>query len=78
MIDNADIASAIPPSISQAPKEKPTKVKEPPQPKPADSEEPKKAPKKDDADITKIREKHALEQAAQRYARGVTERFAPS
>ena len=67
MVESADVESAIPPAISQAPKQKekskPSKNGE------DDSKvkEPKKQTKeKDQFDLTKIREKHAEEQAEQR------------
>lgn len=49
-----------------SPAEKPSKTRETPVPLP-DSDKAPKSRKKDDSDITKIREKHAQEKTAQRY-----------
>lgn len=67
MVDGGDISSAIPPAISQAPKEKSSKVNETSEANLDVHEKPKKYSKKVDDDITKIRAKHAQEQAAQRW-----------
>lgn len=64
VVDDPDIVSAIPPAISQAPKEKPPKVRDTSEAK-SDVPVKSKSSKKED-DITKIRAKHAQEQAAQR------------
>ncbi|KAJ3528369.1 hypothetical protein NM688_g8009 [Phlebia brevispora] len=69
LVDNPGLASAIPPDISQAPKEKPKKRKEVSEPPVDEPENPKKLSKKDEDDITKIRAKHAQEQAAQSSSR---------
>lgn len=67
VIDTSEISSAISPAISQAPKEKPTKVKDTSESKSDIPEKAKHSSKKDDDDITKIRAKHAQEQATQRW-----------
>ena len=74
VVDSGDIASAIPPAISQAPKARPPKAKEVSEPPTGDVERPKKS-LKEETDITKIRAKHAKEQAEQRHVVGMLTRY---
>ena len=70
MVESADVQSAIPPAISLAPKQKDQfKSKEhEPQTEQLEDGGTKKSREKDETDLTRIREKHAKEQAAQRCA----------
>ena len=66
MVETNDVVSAIPPAISQAPKERPLKVNEAAELRADEPEKPKRPSERDEMEITKIRAKHAQEQAAQR------------
>ena len=62
VVEDPTVTSAIPPAISQAPKEKSKKVKAPKVDEPKES-----AAAKEESDLAKIREKHAKELASKEY-----------
>lgn len=65
VVESADVASAIPPAVSQAPKPKAPRPKETSEPRNDEAEKPKKS-KKDEVDLVNIRAKHEQEKSAQR------------